>query len=205
MEWLLQECILRIQGQGHAGVQGTILPGITRRSILELAASKGYSVEEGPVTLEEALKADEVFTSGTAVVVSPVGSLTHKGKKTQYGEPGVAGESLYPSQANLYMAYACSLVFAVMMDKWQTVSWRMCMLSCNEGHVQASYLGGGYECYNQGCSHFPYCMSGVNWSSDHIGGCCRTGGDRTLQCLDWCTTRKEPRFLWLGGACGVTV
>lgn len=73
-------------------MQGTILPGITRRSILELAASKGYSVEEGAVTLEEALQADEVFTSGTAVVVSPVGSLTHRDKKVQYGEPGVAGE-----------------------------------------------------------------------------------------------------------------
>lgn len=77
---------------GHFAVQGTILPGITRRSILELAASKGYTVEEAPVTLEEALKADEVFTSGTAVVVSPVGSLTHQGRKVQYGEPGVGGE-----------------------------------------------------------------------------------------------------------------
>ena len=44
------------------------------------------------MTLEEALKADEVFTSGTAVVVSPVGSLTHQGRKVQYGEPGVGGE-----------------------------------------------------------------------------------------------------------------
>lgn len=49
-------------------------------------------MEEGPVTLEEALEADEVFTSGTAVVVSPVGSLTHKGKKVQYGKPGIAGK-----------------------------------------------------------------------------------------------------------------
>jgi len=48
-------------------------------------------VEEAPITLEEALRADEVFTSGTAVVVSPVGSLTHKGQKTQFGKPGVPG------------------------------------------------------------------------------------------------------------------
>ena len=72
-------------------MQGTILPGITRRSILELAESRGYTVEEAPITLEEGLQADEVFTSGTAVVVSPVGSLTHKGRKTQFGEPGVPG------------------------------------------------------------------------------------------------------------------
>lgn len=81
-------------------LQGTILPGITRRSILELAAAKGYTVEEVPVTLEEALEADEVFTSGTAVVLSPVGSLTYKGKKTQYGEPGVPG----PVAKELYAA-----------------------------------------------------------------------------------------------------
>lgn len=80
------------RGICRSAVQGTILPGITRRSILELAASRGYTVEEAPVTLEEALKADEVFTSGTAVVVSPVGSLTHQGKKVQYGEAGVGGE-----------------------------------------------------------------------------------------------------------------
>lgn len=72
-------------------MQGTILPGITRKSILELAASKGYDVEEAPVTLEEALQADEVFTCGTAVVLSPVGSMTFKGEKTQYGEAGVPG------------------------------------------------------------------------------------------------------------------
>lgn len=48
---------------------------------------------EAPITLEEALQADEVFTSGTAVVVSPVGSLTHKGQKTQFGKPGVPGMS----------------------------------------------------------------------------------------------------------------
>lgn len=55
----------------------------------------GYTVEEAPVTLEEALKADEVFISGTAVVLSPVGSLTHKGKKVQFCESGVPGELTY--------------------------------------------------------------------------------------------------------------
>lgn len=85
-------------------MQGTILPGITRKSILELAASKGYQVEETPVTLEEALQADEVFTCGTAVVLSPVGSLTFKGDKTQYGEAGIPGTSLHAAHACL----ACS-------------------------------------------------------------------------------------------------
>lgn len=69
-------------------LQGTILPGVTRRSVIELARSRGYTVEEVPVTVEEAMQSDEVFTTGTAVVVSPVGSLTYQGKRKQYGEPG---------------------------------------------------------------------------------------------------------------------
>jgi branched-chain amino acid aminotransferase len=39
---------------------GTILPGVTRRSIIELARSRGYEVEEVPVSVEEAMAADEV-------------------------------------------------------------------------------------------------------------------------------------------------
>ena len=38
------------------GVQGTILPGVTRRSIIELARSRGYSVEEGDVDITDALQ-----------------------------------------------------------------------------------------------------------------------------------------------------
>ena len=71
--------------------QGTILPGVTRRSIIELARARGFTVEEVPVTVEDALAADEVFTTGTAVVVSPVGSLTYQGRRVQYGTPGQPG------------------------------------------------------------------------------------------------------------------
>lgn len=41
-------------------LQGTILPGVTRRSIIELARSRGYTVEEEPVSVTEAMEADEV-------------------------------------------------------------------------------------------------------------------------------------------------
>ncbi|KAI4318445.1 hypothetical protein MLD38_032146 [Melastoma candidum] len=64
---------------------GTILPGITRKSILEIALALGYQVEERQVSIEEMLDADEVFCTGTAVVVTPVGSITYKGKRTEYG------------------------------------------------------------------------------------------------------------------------
>ena len=59
-------------------MQGTILPGVTRKSIIQLARLKGYTVEEANIPAEEAMEADEVFTVGTAVVVQSVGSITYK-------------------------------------------------------------------------------------------------------------------------------
>lgn len=37
-------------------LSGTILPGVTRRSIIELARSKGYTVEEAPTSVHEAMQ-----------------------------------------------------------------------------------------------------------------------------------------------------
>ncbi|MQL95954.1 hypothetical protein Taro_028618, partial [Colocasia esculenta] len=62
-------------------IKGTILPGITRKSIIDVARSQGYEVEERSVSVEELLDADEVFCTGTAVVVSPVGSITYLGQR----------------------------------------------------------------------------------------------------------------------------
>lgn len=60
-------------------LKGTILPGITRRSVITLLEDMGYNVIEEPVSITEAMQADEVFTTGTAVVVSSVGSITYQG------------------------------------------------------------------------------------------------------------------------------
>ncbi|KAM3403231.1 hypothetical protein ACQJBY_006772 [Aegilops geniculata] len=62
-------------------IKGTILPGITRKSIIDVALTKGFQVEERLVSVDELLDADEVFCTGTAVVVSPVGSITYQGKR----------------------------------------------------------------------------------------------------------------------------
>ena len=40
---------------------GTILPGITRKSIIELAKQRGYEVQERAVAVEEVVDADELF------------------------------------------------------------------------------------------------------------------------------------------------
>ncbi len=60
---------------------GSILPGITRRSIMTLAKDMGISVTERRIAMEELYEAakkgelEEVFGAGTAAVVSPVGRL----------------------------------------------------------------------------------------------------------------------------------
>ncbi len=65
-------------------LSGSILPGITRDSILKLAPSLGYDVSEQKLDIEEILadidsgKITEVFGCGTAAVISPVGKLAFK-------------------------------------------------------------------------------------------------------------------------------
>ncbi|KAJ1423477.1 Aminotransferase-like, PLP-dependent enzyme [Sesbania bispinosa] len=63
---------------------GTILAGITRKSVIEIARDHGYQVEERVVAVDELIDADEVFCTGTAVGVAPVGSITYKDRRMEY-------------------------------------------------------------------------------------------------------------------------
>ncbi|KAL2249882.1 branched-chain-amino-acid aminotransferase 2, chloroplastic [Sesamum indicum] len=63
---------------------GTILAGVTRKSIIDIAHDLGYEVEERSISIEELINADEVFCTGTAVGVAPVGSITYKGNRIEY-------------------------------------------------------------------------------------------------------------------------
>lgn len=76
---------------------GTILPGITRDSIIALARHMGYKVVEEKVSAEFAMSADEAFCCGTAAVISPIGSITHGDTKVTYGDgtPGEITTTLY--------------------------------------------------------------------------------------------------------------
>ena len=64
-------------------LNGSILPGITRDSVIQLASSWGMKVSERKITIDEVIKAHgegqltEVFGSGTAAVISPVGELKY--------------------------------------------------------------------------------------------------------------------------------
>ncbi len=52
--------------------RSSILPGITRASVIEIARGLGIGVEIGTLTLEELLTADEAFFTGTAAEVVPI-------------------------------------------------------------------------------------------------------------------------------------
>lgn len=68
----------------------TILPGITRKSVIELARGLGVKVSERAVSIDEVLaEGRECFFTGTAAGVSFVESVTHKGKAAKFGaKPG---------------------------------------------------------------------------------------------------------------------
>lgn len=78
-------------------LKGTILDGITRRSILTLVRELGLEVEERALSVDEILEgADsgrlkEAFGTGTAAVVSPVGQFTYRDRTVTLGD-GQMGE-----------------------------------------------------------------------------------------------------------------
>jgi branched-chain amino acid aminotransferase len=78
-------------------LQGTVLDGITRRSVLTLVREMGYEVEERALTVDEVLdgaesgRLTEAFGAGTAVVISPVGEFCYKDRCVIVGD-GQTGE-----------------------------------------------------------------------------------------------------------------
>lgn len=84
-------------------LNGSILPGITRMSCIELLRHWGEKVEERPVSIDEVVAAaangtlDEAFASGTAAVISPIGRLQYQGKDISVngGEIGPVSRRLY--------------------------------------------------------------------------------------------------------------
>ena len=72
-----------------APLAGTILPGVTRECVMYLAKQWGMNVEERPISIDELIDAGktgrltEVFGSGTAAVISPVGHIHHDGQEIE--------------------------------------------------------------------------------------------------------------------------
>ena len=86
-----------------APLRGTILPGITRDSGIHALQAKGYKVSERLLSIDEICEAydkgefKEMFASGTAAIISPVGELRYKDKVMEVngGEIGPIAQLLY--------------------------------------------------------------------------------------------------------------
>ncbi len=90
-------------------LSGSILPGITRASVLELAKHLGLTAEERTISIDEVIEdiatgaITEAFGSGTAAVISPVGSLTFKEKEyvINNNQVGPNTQHLYDTLVNI--------------------------------------------------------------------------------------------------------
>ena len=84
-------------------LSGSILPGITRDSVITLCHDWGIAVEERPISIDEVVSAyqsgilEEVFGTGTAAVITPVGTLGYQGARMTIadGHTGALSERLY--------------------------------------------------------------------------------------------------------------
>ncbi|MBE6637545.1 MAG: branched-chain amino acid aminotransferase [Ruminococcaceae bacterium] len=80
-------------------LNGSILPGITRDSVLTYCRKKGIPCEERKISVDELIaaqragKLEEVFGSGTAAVISPVGKLRYKDEVFTIGDGSIGAYS----------------------------------------------------------------------------------------------------------------
>lgn len=76
-------------------LNGSILPGVTRNSVIELCKTWGVPVEERKISVDELYEAsnngslEEVFGTGTAAVISPVGHLRFEDHVMQVSDGGI--------------------------------------------------------------------------------------------------------------------
>ena len=77
-----------------APLNGSILHGVTRESVIELARHLGYTVREDRLSIHDLTAGiekgtlTEIFGTGTAASISPVGKISFKGKEYSIGNGG---------------------------------------------------------------------------------------------------------------------
>lgn len=96
--------MFKMEGEIYtAPIEGTVLPGITRDSILHILREWGYRVNEVSLAIDDLMKSghdgrlEEAFGTGTAAVVSPVGEFIYKEDKVTVNgfETGGLTQRLY--------------------------------------------------------------------------------------------------------------
>ena len=80
--------MFKIDGEIYtAPIEGTVLPGVTRDSIIHIVKDWGYKVNDTHLSVDDLMQAgrdgrlEEVYGTGTAAVISPVGALVYKGEE----------------------------------------------------------------------------------------------------------------------------
>jgi branched-chain amino acid aminotransferase len=84
-------------------LSGSILPGITRDSVIKMAKLWNMKVSERPLSIDEIMSAQskgnlkEAFASGTAAIISPIGQIFYEGKEyvVNDGKTGTVSKKLY--------------------------------------------------------------------------------------------------------------
>lgn len=92
-------------------LNGSILPGVTRNSCIELCKTWGLPVEERRVSVDELIAAaqdgslEEVWGSGTAAVISPVGHLRYGDEVMQIQDGGIGeiSQKLYDTVTGIQL------------------------------------------------------------------------------------------------------
>jgi branched-chain amino acid aminotransferase len=79
-------------GQIRTPPSATVLGGITRATLIQLAIDQGLDVEEAPLTRDDLYIADEVFLTGTAAEVTPIREIDRR--KIGNGKRGPVAEEL---------------------------------------------------------------------------------------------------------------
>ena len=82
---------------------GSILPGVTRDCVMQLAGHWGIKVTERRISIDEVIETaqsgemKEIFASGTAAVISPVGEISYRDRmyRISEGKVGVWAQELY--------------------------------------------------------------------------------------------------------------
>jgi branched-chain amino acid aminotransferase len=105
-------------------LSGTILGGITRDSVITLLRRWGFAVNERRILVEELLRAQrngtlkEVFGTGTAAVISPVGELGWKEQRFKVGDgqPGEISKRLFTAITDIQYGRAPD------PDGWMTLA-----------------------------------------------------------------------------------
>ena len=106
-------------------LDGLILAGVTRQSIIELAPKHNLTVNEKPVPMDVllcALKEErllEMFATGTAASVIPVGGLLYKGEKYQVPTPRDGVAEIFMREIQDICCGRIKSPWAVELEEWK--------------------------------------------------------------------------------------